>query len=87
MKLKLIEAGGITGRKRSAEMDISKEPEELHEQIKTIVNNSAGKREENYRDKVNYFIEYEGRSSALRSILLTGRLKDVISKLKRKLQY
>lgn len=87
MKLKLIEAGGITGRKRTAEMDMADQPEEVHHQIQTIINTSSSKKEDKYRDKVNYFIEYDGRSSALRSILITGKLKEVISKLKKELRY
>ena len=87
MKLKLIESGGITGRKRTAEMDISDQPKELHQQIQSIINVAPAKKEDKYRDRVNYFIEYDGKSSPLRSILLTGKLKDVIVKLRGKLQY
>ena len=87
MKLKLIEAGGITGRKRTAEMDVTEQPVEVHEQIRTILASPNPKNEDKYRDKVNYFIEYDGKASALRSILLTGKLKDVINKLKKELKY
>lgn len=87
MKLKLIEAGGITGRKRTAEMDVSEQPEEVHKQLLAILHSPNATKEDKYRDKVNYFIEYEGKASALRSILLTGKLKDLINKLKKELRY
>ena len=87
MKLKLIEAGGFAGLKKTAEADLTQLPTALRQHVETIFTNhttrpAPAQAQSVHRDKENYFIEYNGKVLPVKTLLHNKELEALIEKLK-----
>ena len=92
MKLKLIEAGKFSGRKKTSEEDLAELPQEVQEQVENIFSTNhdrpaQARAQSVQRDKESYFIEYNGKSMPVHAMPPNKDLEALIEKLKSKLHY
>jgi hypothetical protein len=89
MKLKLVESGSFTGKKRVAELDLSGYPQKLVTQLKNAFNEKvSGKQVDSLsRDKEQLFLEFENQVRPLNEIPLSEEMKSLVEDLKSKLNW
>ncbi len=91
MILKLIEAGGFSGLKKTAEKDISDLPQDLQSHVETLFSAppppAQARAQSASRDRATYSIEYNGKTLPVQSIQPSEELHDLIEKMKNGLQY
>lgn len=83
MKLKLIEAGGFAGLKKTTEEDLSDYPLHLQQEIKEVFEQPLPKPAPTpARDKEQHFLELDGKVIPVASITPTKELRSLIKKMK-----
>lgn len=90
MKLKLIEAAGFIGRKKTAEEDLSNYPEQVQQQVQNFFNAPAefsAVPPSFARDKEQRFLELEGKTIPLQDVQLNDALTQLVNKLKEGLHF
>jgi hypothetical protein len=89
MKLKLVEAGSFTGKKRVAEVDLSDYSPELAEEIRKAFRDPVSTEREATlaRDKEQLFLELDKQILPLHAVHLSNELKALLEDLKSKLKW
>ena len=82
MKLKLIQAGGFAGLKKTAEEDLSNYPDEVKDAVKKMFDEPAKTTPSSTaRDKEQHFLELDGKVVPVDADKQPKALQDLLSKM------
>lgn len=81
MKLKLIQAGGFAGLKKTAEEDLSDYPSEVKDAVKKVFEEQPKSTSSPARDKEQHFLELDGKVVPVDANDQPKILQDLLSKM------
>jgi hypothetical protein len=89
MELKLIQAGGFTGKHKVATEDLATYPEAIKQHVHQAFYEAKEKQHNasHVRDKEHFFLEYDGIKVPIATFKADVKLDQIIKKLKANLQY
>lgn len=88
MKLKLIQAGGFTGKTKTAEEDLAQHESILQQHVTELFNQPAEEAPKTQvRDKEQLFLEFEGKVLPVQQLNPNSELKKLIAQMSNQLAY
>ena len=81
MKLKLIQAGGFAGLKKTAEEDLSDYPDRVKDAVKKVFDETSKASSSPARDKEQHFLELDGKVVPVDVDQQPKALQDLLKKM------